>query len=55
MRFFIFKSPKKQGDRPIETLDYEPNELIISQRAAKYGPIIIISEESLLISEPKKT
>jgi len=45
MKWFIYKTPKRLGDRPVVTLNYEPNEFIIGQYAVKYGPIICISEE----------
>lgn len=47
MTYYIFKSPRKKGDRHLETLRYEPNDFIVQQKAVKYGPIIIISETEL--------
>jgi hypothetical protein len=47
MRYFIFKSPRKPGDQPLETLAYEPGEFTISNKAVKYGPIVVISEEAI--------
>lgn len=47
MNYYIFKSPRKKGDRPLETLHYEPNDFIIMQKAVKHGPVVVVSEESL--------
>lgn len=47
MNYSIFKTPRKKGDRPLETMSYEPNDFIIEQKAMKYGPIVILTEEEL--------
>lgn len=47
MRHFIFKSPRRPGDRHLEELSYEPTEFIIEQKALKYGNIVIVSEEEI--------
>lgn len=48
MKYYIFKSPRKQGAQPLETLNSEPLDYLIAQKSIKYGPIIIVSEEELL-------
>jgi len=45
MKWFIYKTPKLQGDKPVMTLNYPPNDFIIEQYAMKFGPIVVISDE----------
>ena len=47
MRWFIYRSPRRFGDMALETMSFEPTEFIIQQKAVRYGPIIVISEEEL--------
>ena len=47
MKYFIFKSPRKKGDTPLEVLNYEPQEFIIEAKAMKYGSVEVVSEEKL--------
>lgn len=48
MKWFVYKQPRKKEDFPIETFMYEPPQIIIEQRAVKYGPIVVLSEEYVL-------
>lgn len=47
MNWYIYRSPKKAGDAPLEVLPYEPNDFIAGIKAQKYGSIVFISEEQL--------
>lgn len=51
MKHYIYKSPYKPGDTPIEIMKWEPNDFIVGLKAKKYGSIEIISEEDVLIRE----
>ena len=53
MKYFIFKSPRKPGDTPLEVLSYEPSQFIIEMKAKKYQSIIIIFEEDLKKEDEK--
>lgn len=52
MKYYIFRQPRKEGDEPIETLNYM-SDIIIQQRALKYGNIVVVSEEDLKKEEQK--
>ena len=45
MKYLIFKAPRKKNDMPVETLNYEPNDFILGQKAIKLGPIVVLSEK----------
>lgn len=48
MKYFIFKHPRKPNDIALETLDYEPMQIVIQQKTKQHNcPIVIISEEDL--------
>lgn len=47
MKFYIFKSPWKWNDIPLETYSTEPLEYIIAEKAVKYGQIAVVSEKQL--------
>jgi hypothetical protein len=47
MMWYVYKSPRRFGELALETLNYEPTDFIIRQKAMKYGPIVVISEEEL--------
>lgn len=44
MKYYVVRVPAKDGDQPLETLQSEPNELMIGSLAVKYGPIEVIPE-----------
>lgn len=46
-KWHIFKTPRKKGDMPIETTNYEPLSYLLQQKAMKYGPVIVITQEQL--------
>lgn len=47
MRYFIFKNPRKPGDQPVKSYNFEPQEFQIGLDAKKFGPIQIVSQEEL--------
>ena len=47
MRYFIYKTPREKGDRPLETHNSEPSQSLIEIKAMRFGPIVIVSEEQL--------
>lgn len=48
MKYFIFKHPRKPNDIALETLDYEPMQMVIQQKTKQHNcAIVIISEEDL--------
>ena len=47
MKWFVFKTPRKHGDRPVEVKEYEPMVTQIELYAQRYGPIVVVSEEQL--------
>lgn len=48
MKYYLFKLPRKLGDKEIEILKFEPTEFMLEQKAMKHGPILVITEEELL-------
>lgn len=47
MKWFVFRAPRKPGDRPVETKEYEPMLTQVELYAQRYGPIVIVSEAQL--------
>lgn len=47
MKYFVFKTPRKKTDRPLEEISYLLNDFLIELKALKYGPIEILNEDQL--------
>jgi hypothetical protein len=51
MKYYLFKTPRKPGDKAIEESSYEYGDFMLGQKALKFGPIVMLSEHDLEVEK----